>query len=131
MRLCPSASAALIACTGVAGSATKNRLNGMVVPLPYVGPTESCCTAGRNTPSSVRYGGSCETGVLEIVVYCPGSKLCAGAPLSPRNTWFQTGFDHCPMLLLRVKNCCWSQVHTKPFSSSLAKEPPLTKPWLQ
>src|SRR4051794_22525513 len=130
MRLWPCASATFIDCTGVDGSAMKKRLNGMVVPFPYVGPTESGCTAGRKTPSAVRYGGSCETGVAGTVVYwfVPGPKLVAGAPLSPRNTWFQTPFDHCPMLLLRVKNCCCPKFPTNPFSSSLAKNPPLTKP---
>src|SRR5262249_13073165 len=108
MRFCPRASATLIACTGVAGSATKNRLDGMVVPSPYVGPTELCWTAGRKTPSSVRYGGSCEIGVVARVVY--GPEPSAGAPLSPRKTWFQTPFDHCPIVLLRVKNCCWPQL---------------------
>src|ERR1051325_9418616 len=102
MRLWPSASATLIACTGVVGSATKNWLYGIVVASAYAGPTELCCTAGKKTPSSVRYGGSCETGVVASVVYwfVPGPKLSAGAPMSPRNTWFHTPFDHCPMVLL-------------------------------
>src|SRR5205807_7550691 len=102
------------------------------------GPTALRCTAGTKTLqlpalSVVRYGGSCETRADGTFVYWPwpGPKLVAGAPLSPRKTWFQTAFDHWPMLLLRVKNCCWPKLPTNPFSSSLAKNPPLTNPRLQ
>ena len=36
------------------------------------------------------------------------------------------------MLLLRVKNCCWSALMTvHPLNSSSAMNPPLTKPSLQ
>src|SRR5579859_4837289 len=110
-------------------------------PLPaYDGPTESCWAAGTNTSYSpcasvYRNGSDCETGVVGTVVYwlVPGPKLVAGAPLSPRNTWFHTPLVQLPFtLLLRVKNCCWPALITAPpLNSSSAKNPPLTKPWLQ
>src|SRR4051794_41981498 len=96
MRLCPSASATLIACTGVAGSATKNRLNGMVVPLPYVGPTESCCTAGRNTPLAVRYGGARGSGGGAEVVVVPRGELRPGGPAGPTENPVPNRGGHLP-----------------------------------
>ena len=53
--------------------------------------------------------------------FVPGPKAVAGAPTSPRKTWFQTPFDHGPIVLLRVKNCCWPKLPTRPFNWSLAK----------
>ena len=68
------------------------------------------------------------TGVLSTVVYGPhtsvtAGKHSAGAPFTPENTWFQTPLDQLPMLLLRVKYCCWEPLITGPITESAMKPP--------
>ena len=76
-----------------------------------------------------RNGSSSVTGLVGSVVYCvPGvtPKLCAGAPMSPEKTWFQTLLVQSSMLLFLTMNCCWLPLITlPPCSTESAMNPPL------
>src|SRR5262245_144631 len=119
--------------TESAGLATKKSDSGIerpgVGPFCQVGPAESVRVAGTNTryppaASRYRYGRSRLTGLTGSVVYGGSGKDCAGAPWTPAKTWFQTAFDHGPMLESRTRNCCCDPLMMAPVTES-ARKPPL------
>src|SRR5918912_207649 len=135
MRFFPCARASLITSMLSDGFATKKFEIGIecpgVGPLAHVGPTPSRWTSGTKTlqasfAPTVRYGASRDTGFVASVVYGGFGKLCAGAPTTPANTWFQTPFVHESTSLFRTRNCCCD-----PFNTTLslnfesAAKPPL------
>jgi len=59
------------------------------------------------------------------VVYRGFGNVCAGAPFTPANTWFQTALLHFPMVLLRTRNCCCDPLNTDPGITESEMKPPL------
>ena len=71
------------------------------------------------------------TGLVASVVYGPphgaaAGKHCAGAPVVPEKTWFQTPFDQPSRSLLRTSHCCCEPLTmVLPLNWESAMNPPL------